>query len=426
VPILHAPNGNRLRPVVSDERVSVAGISHKTAPLERRERFALQPDIAGRMLAALGAEAFLLVTCNRTELYGCREPSDLERALLSAAGGGDTADFYLKRGREAVGHLFSVAAGLDSMIVGEPQILGQVKRAMSEARDAGTLGVFLGELVRRAVTVGRRVRRETDLGSDLPSIPKVATGIARLVFGDLSERRLLIVGTGKLGRLTAGLLRRSGADQVVVTNRSLEAAERLAAEIGGRAAAFEELDALILDADIVITCTAAPVPILTRDRLASALSGRRERRLVVIDIAVPRDVEPEVRSLRGVRLYDLDDLRGWGSSSLPAATIERAQGIVEEETGAFLAWQAARAAVPTIRALRERAERILELELQRRSPAEAEELREFGRRLLAKILHEPLVHLRTGAASDGDEYLSVARDLFGLEESGNGDAGSTR
>jgi glutamyl-tRNA reductase len=411
---------------VTGEQVSVAGISHKTAPLERRERFALQPDIAGRMLAGLGAEAFLLVTCNRTELYGTRESADLERALLNAAGGGDGADLYLKSGGEAVGHLFSVAAGLDSMIVGEPQILGQVKRAMSEAREVGTLGIVLGELVRRAVAVGRRVRRETDLGNDLPSIPKVATGIARLVLGDLTERRLLIVGTGKLGRLTAGLLRRSGASDVVVTNRNLEAAHRLAAEVGGRAVDFEELDALILEADVVITCTAAPIPILTRDRLAAALSVRRERRLVVIDIAVPRDVEPEARSLRGVRLYDLDDLRGWGSSSLPAATIERAQGIVDEETGSFLAWQAARAAVPTIRALRERAERILELELQRRSPADAGELREFGRRLLAKILHEPLVNLRGGVASDGEEYLSVARDLFGLDEGGNGVSGSTR
>jgi glutamyl-tRNA reductase len=308
------------------------------------------------------------------------------------------------------------------MVVGEPQILGQVKRAMTDAHDARALGVVLGELVRRAISVGRRARRETDLGKGLPSIPKVATGMVRLVLGELGNRTLLIVGSGKLGHQTAGLLRKSGASEVVVTNRSPDAAHRLAAEIGGRAAAFDSLDELLLQADIVITCTAAPSPILTRERLAAAMSARGERKLVLIDIAVPRDVEPEARSLGGVRLYDLDDLRGWGSSSLAPETIARVHAIVDEEVAGFLAWQAARAAVPTIRALRERAERILEGELERRSPEHAEELRQFGRRLINKILHEPLVHLRDGTATDGEAYLSVARDLFGLGQGENGAA----
>ncbi len=306
------------------------------------------------------------------------------------------------------------------MVVGEPQILGQVKRAMGEAEAVGALGPVLGELVRRAIAVGRRARRETDLGKGLPSIPKVATGMVRLVTGDLADRTLLIVGTGKLGYQAANLLRRAGASRVVVTNRSPAAARRLADEIDGRAAPFSELDTLLVNADIVITCTAASEPILSRDRLVAAMAARRERKLVVIDIAVPRDVEPSARSLRGIRLYDLDDLRGWGSASLAPGTIERAHGIVDEEVAGFLGWQAARAAVPTIRALRERAERILETEVASRAPERAEEMREFGRRLLNKILHEPLVHLRDGAASDGEAYLAVARDLFGLEEDGNG------
>ena len=405
---------------MSGGRVSLAGVSHRTAPLDRRERFALQPEAAAKLLSALGPETFLLVTCNRSELYGSRPAEELETALLEAAGGGDPRDFYRKTGRDAVGHLFAVASGLDSMVVGEPQILGQVKRAMGEAEAAGALGPVFGEMVRRAISVGRRARRETDLGKGLPSIPKVATGMVRLVLGDLTERTLLIVGTGKLGYQAAGLLRRAGASRVVVTNRSPEAARRLAGEIGGRSAPFAELDALLVDADIVITCTAASAPILTRDRLAAAMAARRERRLVVIDIAVPRDVEPSARSLRGIRLYDLDDLRGWGSASLAPETIERAQGIVNEEVAGFLGWQAARSAVPTIRALRERAERILEAEVASRSPEQAGEMREFGRRLLNKILHEPLVHLRDGAASDGEAYLAVARDLFGLEEGENG------
>ncbi len=405
---------------MSGGRVSLAGVNHRTAPLDRRERFAFQPETAGRLLSTLGPESFLLVTCNRTELYGSRTAEELETALLATAGGGDPRDFYRKTDGDAVGHLFAVSAGLDSMVVGEPQILGQVKRAMGEAEAAGTLGPVLGELVRRAISVGRRARRETDLGKGLPSIPKVATGMVRLVLGDLSERTLLIVGTGKLGHQAACLLRRSGASRVVVTNRSPEAALRLADEIGGRAAPFADLDALLLDADIVITCTAASAPILTRDRLAAAMTARRDRKLVLIDIAVPRDVEPSARSLRGVRLYDLDDLRGWGSASLAPDTIERAHGIVKEEVAGFLGWQAARAAVPTIRALRERAERILEAEVESRAPERAEEMREFGRRLLNKILHEPLVHLRDGAASDGDAYLAMARDLFGLDDAENG------
>jgi glutamyl-tRNA reductase len=411
---------------MSGGRVSLAGVSHRTAPLDRRERFALQPEAAARLLCALGPESYLLVTCNRTELYGSRPAEGLAAALLDAAGGGDPDDFYRKTGREAVGHLFAVAAGLDSMVVGEPQILGQVKRAMGEAEEAGALGPILGELVRRAISTGRRARRETDLGRGLPSIPKVATGMVRLVLGDLADRTLLVVGTGKLGHQAAGLLRRAGAARVVVTNRSPEAALRLADAIGGRAVPFAELDALLVDADIVITCTAAAAPILTRDRLVDAMAARRDRKLVLIDIAVPRDVEASARSLRGVRLYDLDDLRGWGSASLAPETIERAHAIVDEEAAGFLGWQAARSAVPTIRALRERAERILEAEIGSRAPERAEEMREFGRRLLNKILHEPLVHLRDGAASEGDAYLAVARDLFGLDGAENGENGSQR
>ena len=254
---------------MNGERVSVAGVSHKTAPLERRERFAFQRDAAREVLASLGEEAFLLVTCNRTELYGVRPPRQLQNSLLEAAPGGHAADFYRKSGREAVSHLFGVAAGLDSMVVGEPQILGQVKRAMSDAHQAGTLGPILDELVRRALTVGRRARRETELGRGLPSIPKVATGMARLVLGELSRCSLLVVGSGKLGRLTADLLQRAGATEVVVTNRTPAAARDLAAEVGGRAAPFESLDQLLLEADIVLTCTAAPAPLLTRERIAS-------------------------------------------------------------------------------------------------------------------------------------------------------------
>ncbi len=397
------------------------GVSHRSAPLPVRERFALAEGAVRRLLDGGGGERLVLVTCNRTELYGVEAGEALEERLLDAAGpGADSAALYTLADGEAARHLFAVAAGLDSMVVGEPQILGQVKRAMAAAREAGSLGPVLDELSRRALAVGRRVRRETDVGRGLPSIPKVAVGVARLVLGDIGGRSLLVVGTGKLGDLTARTLRRAGASEVVVTNRTPEAAAALAARAGGRAAPFEALDSLLATADIVISCTSSSEPILTRDRVGAAV-GRRNGRapLVLVDIAVPRDAAADVRELAGVRLYDLDDLREWGSSAIAPGAIEEAEAIVDAEAREFVAWRASRTAVPTIRELREKAERILEAELARLPAAEAEASREFGRRLVAKLLHHPTRQLRDRAAAGSDAYLDMARDLFDLD-GGNG------
>ena len=412
------------------ESLCAVGISHKTAPLAVRERFAFSGPAARALLSAADGERLLLVTCNRTELYGV-EPSDVLAArLLEAAGReADGVGLFRLSGAEAARHFFAVAAGLDSMVIGEPQILGQVRRAMSDARSAGALGPLLDELSRRGMAVGRRVRRETELGKGLPSIPKVAVGVARLALGELAGRSLLIVGTGKLGGLTARTLRRAGAGSVAVVNRTLSAAEDLAAEIGGRVEPFESLDSLLARADIVISCTASPEPVLTRARLAAALQARdpaSRAPLVIVDIAVPRDVEAEARQLPGVRLFDLDDLRGWGSSAVSPDAIAAAEAIVEEETRDFLAWRAARAAVPTIRALQDRADAILERELGRVSPAEADAMRAFGRRLVAKLLHHPMRKLKDHAAAGSAEYLEVARDLFALEGENGGEPPSNR
>jgi glutamyl-tRNA reductase len=400
------------------------GVSHKGAPLPVRERFAFAPAAAERVLAAPGGERFLLVTCNRTELYGLEPGERLVERLLEAAGGAaDASALFTLEDGHAARHLFSVAAGLDSMVVGEPQILGQVKHAMAAARGAGSLGPVLDELSRRALMVGRRVRRETELGSGLPSIPKVAVGVAHLVLGDLAGHRLLVIGSGKLGDLTARMLQRAGATGVVVTNRTPEAAAALAAAIGGRAEPFDALDRLLAESDIVISCTASQEPVLTRARVAAALAARNGRApLVIVDIAVPRDVEADVRTLDGARLYDLDDLREWSSSAVSPETIAAAETIVEHETRDFLAWREGRRAIPTIRALQERADGILDAELRRLPAEEAEAMRAFGRRVVAKLLHHPMSRLRDRAATDGDGYLAVARDLFALE-SGNGDPG---
>lgn len=403
---------------MTSDPVAVAGVSHHTAPIAERERYAFPEDVARRLLQETGAETMLLTTCNRTELYCLGDADGLVSRLRAAAGVDNDRSIFSHQGEDAVRHLFSVAAGLDSMIVGEPQILGQVKRAMREAREAGTLGPVLDELVRRALAVGRRARHETDLGEGLPSIPKVATGMAKLILGELEDAVLLVIGTGKLGDLTARTLNRAGATEIVVTNRTPEAAVELAGRIGGRAEPFDRLHALLTEADIVICCTASQEPILTVERIEAATAERRPgRQLVLIDIAVPRDVDAEVRRVRGVRLYDLDDLRGWGSEAVAPSAVEAAREIVGQEAAVFAAWRASRAAVPTIRELHERMERILELELEIEhvSADEREVMRTFGRRVIKKLLHRPLTRLREGAASEGETYIENVRDLFGLD-----------
>lgn len=408
---------------VSRAPISVVGLSHHSAPIAERERFAFPPEMVRELLRGHD-EALLLATCNRTELYGLADAGSLRARLLGAAarrGPDDERLLFAHEGEAAVRHAFEVAAGLDSMIVGEPQILGQVKRAMRDAREVGSLGPVLDELARRALAVGRRARRETELGTGLPSIPKVATGLARLLLGDLAGARLLVVGTGKLGDRTARTLRDVGAVSIVVTNRTPGPAAALAERIGGRAEPFDRLDALMAEADIVIACTASPVPIIDSERVRAAVAGRPAgRRLVIIDIAVPRDVAADVRGVAGARLYDLDDLRGWGSDAVAPGALESARGIVADEARAFQAWWAARAAVPTIRDLHERAEAILEVELGRATPADAERLRGFGRRLIRKMLHDPVRRLREGTATEGDRYLEVARDLFALDPDASG------
>lgn len=400
--------------------ITAVGVSHKTAPLPVRERFAFPAEAAERLLVGLSGEALLLVTCNRTELYGTAPTERLRQALLGAADAAPEMPLFVLHSRNAVRHLLAVAAGLDSMVLGEPQILGQVRDALATARRLGRLGAVLDRLGRQALVTGRRVRMQTPLGRDRPSIPKMATRMAREILPDLPAPILLVVGSGKVGGLTARSLRDAGAGSVVVTNRTAETAEALAREIGGRAAPFDTLDQLLGDADIIISCTGSPAPLLDRSRLQRSMAARNGRPLVLIDIAVPRDVAPEVRDLPGVRLYDLDDLHSRAAEAVPPAVVAQAEAIVDQETEVFLAWLAGRQAVPTIQALRRRAESILEEEVARTAAADPERMREFGRRVLNKLLHHPLVRMRDRAASHGPLYLDVARDLFDLDGDGSG------
>jgi len=406
---------------VSERPLSVVGVSHRTASLTDREPFAFSDDDERSVLTGGGSESLLLVTCNRTELYGLDDPTRME-SRLSAAAGVDGSGLFRLTGSDAVQHLFAVAAGLESMVVGEPQILGQVKRAMGRAREAGALGPVLDELARRALTVGRRVRAETAVGKGLPSVPKVATAVARLVLGELSGRTVLVVGTGAMGAETARLLRSAGA-QLVVAGRTAERVEELAGVVDGRAEGLGRLDELLATVDLTLTCTGTPEPLLTRDRVARAAARRNGAALNLVDIAVPRDVAPEARQVSHVRLYDLDDLRGWSSEVVPPEAVRRAEEIVAREAASFLAWRAARAAVPTIRELHARVEEILDAELAGASPEEAAALRPFGRRLLRTLLHEPVTRLKRRTAEDGEDVVALARELFALESRGrNGTA----
>ncbi len=396
--------------------ITAVGITHKIAPLAIRESFAFPPSVAERVLAGLPGEALLLVTCNRTELYGTALTDQLRQALLTHADASSETPLFVRHGRDAVRHLFTVAAGLDSMVMGEPQVLGQVKDAITLARRVGSLGKLFDRLGQQAVIVGRRVRHETALGWNRPSIPKVAMMVAKESLDGLSGVNLLVIGAGKVGGLTARALRNMGAGSVLVTNRTQEMAEALAREIGGQAAPFVDLDRLVQESDIVISCTGSATPLLDVPLMQQVMATRDGRPLLLIDLAVPRDVAPGVRGLSGIRLFDLDDLRARTAETVPSEVVMQAETIVEQETQALLTWLAGRQAVPTIRAIRRRAEAILEEELRRNGAANPEHLQDFGRRLLNKLLHYPLVRMRDRAASHGPLYVDVARDLFGLDE----------
>lgn len=394
--------------------ITAVGITHKIAPLAIREPFAFPPSVVERVLAGLPGEALLLVTCNRTELYGTARTDQLRQALLTQADVSSETPLFVRHGRDAVRHLFTVAAGLDSMVMGEPQVLGQVKDAIALARRVGSLGKVFDRLGQQAVIVGRRVRHETPLGWNRPSIPKVATNVAKESLDGLSGVSLLVIGAGKVGGLTARALRDMGAGSVLVTNRTQKTAEALAREIGGQAAPFADLDRLVQESDIVVSCTGSATPLLDVPRMQQVIALRDGRPLVLIDLAVPRDVVPAVRALSGIRLFDLDDLRTRAAETIPSEVIKQAEAIVDQETQALLTWLAGRQAVPTIRALQRRAEVILEEELRKNGAANSDDLQEFGRRLLNKLLHYPLIRMRDRAAH-GPLYVDVARDLFGLD-----------
>jgi glutamyl-tRNA reductase len=415
-------------------RLFTVGLSHRTAPVELRESVDFSRGGAGEALAALASrgiskEMVVLSTCNRAEVYAVAGPEGPDAVARFFAEYHElplarlTDHLYVRHGDEAARHLFRVAAGLDSLVVGEPQILGQVKTAYSTASDRGYTSAVTNRLFHTAFGVGKRVRTETGLSEGAVSVSYAAIALARKIFGDLTGLNVLILGAGGMAKLTGTHLK-ARVRQITIASRTLAAADRLARELGGQAVAWSDLTSVLSTADIVITATGAVDPVLTRASVADVMRPRRQRPLFIIDIAVPRDVEPSVGDLEQVFLYNIDDLQGIVKENLTrrSSELERAEAIVAEEVAKFTAWLHSREVIPTVVALRDRFETIRQSELARLEPKLAglppearARVDEITQLLVQKLLLTPTEQLK----STRDEalisaYSDALNRLFGL------------
>jgi glutamyl-tRNA reductase len=410
------------------------GASHKTASLELRERIALPSGRAARVLAELTEhdaihEAVALFTCNRTELYlitaDAVEAENAALAVLSRQAGLRPTELfgslYSLRGGEAVEHLFAVTGGLDSMIVGEAEVQGQVKRAYEMALVEGVSGPVSNRLFRDALAAGKRVRTETGVARSNVSVSTVAVQLAGEFLGDLSDRRVLVIGAGENAELTARALRDRGVETLFVANRRYDRALGLAQRFGGRAVTFDDMPRELEASDIVVTSTGAPHQILGREELEFVAASRMGRPLVLIDLAVPRDIEPSVRDCPGIALYDMNDLQKAVARNMDAREAEAAEALVlvREEVARFQDWMSSLEVVPTISALRRRADEVVEQVLRENesrwetlSPADRERVEVMARAVVSRLLHEPTVRLKDRSSY---HYLHTIRELFGLD-----------
>jgi glutamyl-tRNA reductase len=415
----------------------LVGISHRTAPVELRERIDFHARGLERTLGTLTAgdplkEAVVLSTCNRAELYAVSD--DVERgraALMNFISQFHALDaqilephVYGLADLEVARHLFRVAAGLDSLVMGEPQILGQVKEAHAAAGTAHATGPLLNRLFHSSFAVGKRVRTETGLGSGAVSISFASVALAKKIFGDLKGRSVLVVGAGEMGKLTALHMRSQGVQQVTIVSRTIAHAARAAQAIGGASAApWEEMDTLLGAADIVITATGATSPILTRARVETVMRPRRGRPLFIIDIAMPRDVEAAAGEIEQVFLYNIDDLQATVRENLArrASEVVHAEAIVGEEVDKFGAWLRSRSAIPTVVALRQRFDQVRRAELERLTaslPPEARDrVDDITRLVVEKLLLTPTEQLKSLTDSETvGVYSEALQRLFGLDQ----------
>lgn len=432
------------------DRVFVFGLNHKFAPLALREklafsaerlpvalyslRSAFEPNGTGNG-AAQTPELVLLSTCNRTEVYGCGEdPQGAIQVVLGvlADHAGMATDeleglSYAHCGGKAAQHLLRVAAGLDSLVAGENEILGQVKCAYQLAHESGSSGPVLSALFRCAVQAGKRVRSETDLGRSALSVASVVVELAQETLGSLQEHTALLVGAGKISSMTARALVEAGLRCVLIANRTFERAQRLADSLGppyASAVHFDALSQCLAEADIVICSTGAPHIVLRAETVSASQAGRPERPLLVADLAVPRDVDPAVAELPGVALVDIDDLEHQVRKRHPLSLNVRqaAEAIVVEELAGFENWCQARNCVPVIRALRSKAEAICQEQVEQTirrlgalTPEQQEAIESMGQAIIGKLLHEPIVFLKEPPEEISPEERSqLVENVFGL------------
>ncbi|MBA3866804.1 MAG: glutamyl-tRNA reductase [Solirubrobacterales bacterium] len=414
------------------------GVSHKTAPLDLRERLSLTE---GRAVSALREltdapdihEAAAISTCNRTELYLIvSDPIEAESTALGVLTRQAEirptellGHLYSLRATEAARHLLRVTAGLDSMILGEAEIQGQVKRAYELALVEGGTGPILNRLFRGALAAGGRARQETGISEKGVSIPSVAVELARRALGDLSERRVLMVGAGETAELVARALVARGVNTVFIANRHYDRAIGLAQRFEGSAVRFEDLPEQLEAADIVVSATNSPHHIVERDGLEQVMKTRQGRPLLAIDLAVPRDIEPACREVAGVSVHDIDDVQQIVERNASGRESEsrRAELIIEAELDRFERWLAALEVVPTITALRERGDEVVrrvmaenENRWEGLTEADRERMGAMAKAIASRLLHEPTVRMRRAAGNDDAyEYVSALRELFGLD-----------
>lgn len=414
------------------------GISHKTAPVALRERLAFTEhnavDFAKEIVATEDArEAVVISTCNRTEIYlvvgdAVRAESDVLGLLASRARIRPTElaeAIYSPRNCEAARQLFRVTSGLESMVVGEAEIQGQVRRAHEAAMRAGTTGPLTNRMFAAALGTGKRVRSETALGASRVSVPSVAVDLARKVLGGLEERHVIILGAGETSELTARALSEQGAGTIFVANRHADRALGLAQRFGGSVVGLHQLPEQLEVADIVLSSTASPHAIVDREELELVMRAREGRPLVLIDIAVPRDIDPACADIPGVTLYDVDDLQASVARNLDTRREEapRALEIVEEEIRRFAVWMGQLDALPTIAALHEHATAVVEQVLaenagrwESASPRDLARIEAVARAVASRLLHEPTIRLRGVGEERGHASLEIVRELFGLRD----------
>lgn len=421
-------------------RLALAGINHRTAPVQIREQLAFRSeDIPNALLEiqARGAkEALILSTCNRVEitatLGGGMSVEQLFKGMLNERQGLTLEElrphFYVFEEREAIRHLFRVAASLDSMIVGEPQILGQLKQAYSQAKEQGAIGTVLNAVLMRAFNVAKRIRTETEIGQNAVSVSYAAVELAREIFGSLNHKRVLIIGAGKMSEGTARHLLRAGVSEILITNRTAQRAVEVAALFRGHVVSYDQLSHRLSEVDIVIASSGSPDYVVTAEMMRRAIEVRRNQPMFLIDIAVPRNVDPEVNKIEHAFVYDLDDLQRLAERNLQTRreVALQAESIVDEEVSRLEARLRERDVAPTILSLQEQLEAIRRGELDRYrgrmgtlTAAQEETLESLTRGIINKIAHGPISEIRRHAAgkpedaSEG-ELIHAIRKIFRL------------